>query len=464
MANIKKIEGKNGPSFKITVTNGRDLNGKQIRHYKTWTPAPTMTERQMQKAVQKVALEFEQSIELGFQLDSKQNFAEYAEYVLDLKEREGKKYRTIEVYHLLLQRINQAIGNMKLADIRPQHLNNFYKNLAESGIREAPNRAVAKVDIPALIKEKRLSRASVARQAGISQATVGLACKGEKVLEEKAKLIASVLDVDYKKLFRIVKEDQKPLSSATITRYHALIHTVLAQAEKEMLIPYNPASKATTPKANRKEVMAFQPEEIERIRDAAEKEPIHRRMLIHMFLITGARRGEICGIEWSKIDFAGFTVKIDRALLYSPSRGVYEDTTKTGNSRTVRLPQETMQLLRQYRAWQNSMRLASGDRWQETGYLFTTAEGKPLNPSSIGTYMKQFEKRYDLPHVNAHKFRHTMASILYFSGADPVSISKRLGHADVSTTQNIYSHLIEKADMQSAEMIADAFLRKAKQA
>lgn len=66
MANIKRIDGKNGPSFKITVTQGRDMNGKQVRHYKTWTPAPGMTERQMQKAVQKAAIEFEQSIELGY--------------------------------------------------------------------------------------------------------------------------------------------------------------------------------------------------------------------------------------------------------------------------------------------------------------------------------------------------------------------------------------------------------------
>ena len=182
MANVKRIEGKNGVTFKITVTQGRDMNGKQVRHYLTWTPAPGMTERQMQKAVQKAAIEFEQSIELGYQLDNRQTFAEYAEYVMDLKEREGKKYRTLEIYGLLLERINQAIGNMKLADIRPQHLNAFYKNLTERGIREAENRAVAKVDIPALLKEKGLSRAAVARQAGISETTVGLACNCEKVL------------------------------------------------------------------------------------------------------------------------------------------------------------------------------------------------------------------------------------------------------------------------------------------
>ena len=119
-------------------------------------------------------------------------------------------------------------------------------------------------------------------------------------------------------------------------------------------------------------------------------------------------------------------------------------------------------MLRQYRAWQNSMRLMQGDRWTETGYLFTTETGTPINPSSISPMFRWFETRHNLPHIHPHKFRHTMASILYFSGADPVSISKRLGHAEVSTTQNIYSHLIEQADIQSAEMIAEAFLRRKK--
>ena len=73
--------------------------------------------------------------------------------------------------------------------------------------------------------------------------------------------------------------------------------------------------------------------------------------------------------------------------------------------------------------------------------------------------MGKFAARHSLPHVNPHKFRHTMASLLYFSGADSVAISKRLGHAAVSTTQNIYAHFIEEADEQSAESIADAVLR-----
>ena len=68
-------------------------------------------------------------------LDNRQTFAEYAAYVLELKERSGTKSKTIDHYRELMGRINQAIGHMKLADIRPQHLNSFYKNLSEPGIR-----------------------------------------------------------------------------------------------------------------------------------------------------------------------------------------------------------------------------------------------------------------------------------------------------------------------------------------
>ena len=147
MANIKRIDGKSGPSFKITVTKGRDLSGKQIRHYKTWTPDHPMTEKQMAKEAQRMAFEFEREIELGYQADSRQTFAGYAEYVLDLKERTGTKYRTLDRYRELLQRINPAIGHLKLVDIRPQHLNAFYKNLGESGISDRGDKAQASVDI-----------------------------------------------------------------------------------------------------------------------------------------------------------------------------------------------------------------------------------------------------------------------------------------------------------------------------
>lgn len=147
MATIEKIQGKNGTTYRISVSSGFDTSGKRIRHRMTYKPEPGMTARQIERAVQRAAADFERSIEQGYALDNRQTFVEYAAYVLDLKERDGTKAKTLDRYKELMIRINQAIGHLKLADIRPQHLNSFYKNLAEPGIRLGGGIATAKIDL-----------------------------------------------------------------------------------------------------------------------------------------------------------------------------------------------------------------------------------------------------------------------------------------------------------------------------
>lgn len=461
MANIRKIEGKNGVSFKITVTKGRDLEGKQIRHYTTWTPPHKMTERQMQKAVELAAMEFEKSVTLGYQIDNRQTFADYAAYVLELKEREGAKYRTLERYRELMLRINPAIGHIKLPDLRPRHLNDFYKNLAEPGISKQEAHAQAKIDLAALLKEKKLSRAKVAEFSGVSATTVTTACQKKRIALTTAEAIAKAIGKDVADLFEI-EEGKAQLSNKTILEHHRLIHTILTQAEKEMLVQYNAAAKATPPKAAKKEVNYFQPEDIVRIREALETEPLKWKVATHLLLITGCRRGEVMGLRWDRVDFANNKIKIDTNLLYSAKRGIYEDTTKTGTVRFIKLPTETMELLRQYRRWYWELKIKNGDRWQDTGFLFVKENGEPMIPDGITAWLSEFSKRHNLPHINPHAFRHTMASILINSGKDVVSVSKRLGHAKVSTTTDIYSHIIMEADEQASECLADVMLRPSK--
>ena len=102
----------------------------------------------------------------------------------------------------------------------------------------------------------------------------------------------------------------------------------------------------------------------------------------------------------------------------------YESTPKTATSDCwVSLPTETMQLLRQYRAWQNAERLRLGEYYHDQGFLFAQEDGKPMHPDSITSWLAKFSKRHGLPHINPHAFRHTMASLLYFNGVDSVSIS-----------------------------------------
>ena len=84
-----------------------------------------------------------------------------------------------------------------------------------------------------------------------------------------------------------------------------------------------------------------------------------------------------------------------------------------------------------------------------------------MHPDSVTDRMSKFSKRHGLPHITPHAFRHTMVSMLYFNGVDSVSISKRLGHAQVSTTANIYAHVMEASDQQNAEILSEIFLKKA---
>lgn len=252
------------------------------------------------------------------------------------------------------------------------------------------------------------------------------------------------------------------LSAKTILEHHRLISTVLEQAVKEGLVPFNVAGRATLPKVERKEVNYFQPEQVAAIREALEREPMKWKTLVHLLLITGARRGEVLGLKWDKVDFEGNRIYICNSVLYSPDVGIYESTPKTERSRRyVTLPPETMQLLRRYRAWQAEERLRLGEYYQNQGFVFSQDNGNPMHPDSVTDWLKKFGKRHDLPHINPHAFRHTMASMLYFHGVDSVSISKRLGHAQVSTTANIYAHVMEEADQRNADILSEVFLKKA---
>ena len=252
------------------------------------------------------------------------------------------------------------------------------------------------------------------------------------------------------------------LSTKTIIEHHRLISTVLEQAFKERLVVFNVSRQAELPRMEKKDVNYFQPEQIEAIRNALENEQPKWKMLVHLFLITGARRGEILGLKWDKVDFDKNRIYICNSILYSSDRGVYEDTPKTEKSkRYVTLPKETIDELRRYRQYQAQEFFKNGIPQSINGYVFSQIDGTAMHPDSVTDYLKKFSKKYNLPHINAHAFRHTMASMLYFNGVDSVSISKRLGHAQVSTTANIYAHIIEEADQRNADILSDIFLKKA---
>jgi len=247
------------------------------------------------------------------------------------------------------------------------------------------------------------------------------------------------------------------LSGKTILEVHRLLHTVLDQAVKECIIPFNTADRVEPPKAKKSDPVYYQPEEVEAILEALNEEPGQWRMLVLLLLVSGCRRGEVLGLKWENVSFAYNRIHICRNILYTKERGVYEDTPKTENStRYISIPADIMAELRHHRAWQASERLRLGTYYEIQGFVFAQDNGKPLHPCSVTSWLRKFSDRHGLPHLNPHGFRHTMASMLIYNGVDPVTVSHRLGHDQVSTTTDIYSHMISDADSRSADIIADA--------
>lgn len=461
MASIREFRNKDGSlSFQIRVSRGRDLNGKLLKPFSTtYRAEPTWSDKTARKRAQDFAAVYERDCLGGVETDSRVTFQEYAEYVIDMKVANGTLKPTTEHrYREFTKRIYPVMGYMKIKDIKPAFLNKFYTQLLETPL-DKESKAISTPKLKKVVEKSGLSMDEISRRAHCSHSTLKRAIDGYSINLKKATVISEVLGCKVDSIFR-VELTAKTLSPKTVKEYHRFISSVLSQAEKEMLVPYNMAKRATTPKQNAHEANYFEPEMIKEIEAAFDKEPGQRRLLGYMLIFTGARRGEVLGLEWHNVNWEKNTIKIEKNVVCTPSKGVYVDTPKTVTSkRTISMPQLMMDMLSEYKEEYDLLK--EGLSWKRTApdndFIFVRDNGLPMRPDTLSSWLTRVEEKNGLPHLNAHAFRHSVASALIFHGVDPVSVSKRLGHNQVSTTTNIYSHIMSAAEQRNAEILSEIF-------
>ena len=447
---------RNG-AYQIVVSAGYDLNGKQIRKTMTWKPEPGMTKKQIEKELNKQAVMFEERVSRGVLLDDTIRFADFAEKWFKEYAEQQLKPKTIAHYRALIVRINQSIGHIPLCKLQPLHLNAFYGELKKDGIRR-DKRCKSIVDLQAIRKEKKLTKTKLSADAAVAVSTIDAAENGQTISLQSADKLCRALGIKPDTAF--VPVGKTTLSDKTIRSHHALISSILEKAVKWNVLSDNPAKRIEAPHMERKTAPYLDEIGARDLLAALENEGTQQQTIIKMLLFFGLRRGELLGLKWSDIDFEKQTLTINRTIQELPEKGIFETTTKTTSSeRTLKAAPFTMQMLRQYQAWQAAERLKAGDLWQDHGYLFTRYNGQPLHPDYLTSWFKGFIRRNNLPpDIHLHSLRHTSATLLIADGTPLTTVAHRLGHANVGTTTKIYAHAIQSADAAAAEALESKLL------
>ena len=261
---------------------------------------------------------------------------------------------------------------------------------------------------------------------------------------------------------RLDGQDGK-IAASTVKRYATVLRSIVGMAYKLEYIEEDigRSRRLEFPKEETKEVEVFTLEEVENILRALEGEPWHIRAVIEVALFTGCRRGEIVGLKWADIDFENQRISVKRSIYKLSDGKAREKEPKSKTSiRTISIPERLCKTLTEYRLQQNRHIAYLGDGWKNLDYVFTEEDGYVMNPQTPTKQFDHFLKRHGIRHLKFHGLRHTSATMLLANGCDIKTVSARLGHADITTT-NIYVHALESTDRMAAQTF-DNFLKTKK--
>jgi integrase len=248
------------------------------------------------------------------------------------------------------------------------------------------------------------------------------------------------------------------MSNRLISGSHMRLKQALDFAVKQGLVAFNAALNASPPKVQRKKPEVWDRDQVLALFEVAADDPLHP--LWHLLVLEGLRRGEALGLRWRDINWDTGTIHISQTVApdkLNRGKAVILPRTKTSaGARTVRLTSMTLDALRQHRIVQNERRLRAGD-WEDNDLVICTSKGTPINPNNVTRSFDRLVKLAGLPKIRVHDLRHTSATLLLKQGVPPKVVSERLGHATVSTTLDLYSHVLPDMQADAAKRITELF-------
>ncbi|MFJ1644915.1 tyrosine-type recombinase/integrase [Streptomyces sp. NPDC088258] len=247
----------------------------------------------------------------------------------------------------------------------------------------------------------------------------------------------------------------KRLSPLPLAYVHSVLKSALEHAVREEEIPRNVARnvRTGTPRPRR-----FEPLTADEARNFLAATSGHRlQPLFELALHTGLRKGELLGLRWEDLDLADGTASIRRTLQRTNSSGLTALPTKTKSSeRRIALPTPCLHSLTQHRDRQRKERETAGTEWKDSGYVFTSPDGAPIEGSTLTRHFNTLLRRAVLRRIRFHDLRHSAATLLLEQGVELVVIKELLGHAHIGVTATVYAHVRLRLQRDAIDTLSTA--------
>lgn len=251
------------------------------------------------------------------------------------------------------------------------------------------------------------------------------------------------------------KMQEQGLSPRTVRYTHAVLSSAFKQAIKWRLIPLNPASAVELPRQQRKEMQALSPEDAAKFLKAAGND--RWGIIFAVALLTGMRPEEYLGLQWKDVDLNTGVVTIQRTLVWRrKGGGWYFGEPKTNRSRrSIPLPASVLRGLKEHKARQSEEKMKRRQDYQDLDLVFATAEGGPLAHQNLfRRHFKPILTAAELPSsIRLYDLRHSCATLLLAANENPKVVSERLGHASITMTMDIYSHVLPTMQQAASEKL-----------
>lgn len=236
-------------------------------------------------------------------------------------------------------------------------------------------------------------------------------------------------------------EDADPvraLSDSTIRQTYTVLRAALDGAVRDGLIARNPAALVTRPGVEHQEARHLDASGVAAVLKAAEDSRYHSALAL--IVATGLRKGEALALRWDRVDLDAGSLKVAATISRVDGRLLISEPKTDRSRRNVPLSPAVVAMLRKHRTAQKAEKLRAGNQWQESGLVFTTELGTPVDPRNLLRVVEAAAKKANVEGIGVHTLRHSAAVGWLEAGVHIKAVADLLGHSSISITGDVYGH------------------------